>query len=264
MPNSYTMWPTQYRAEVRRILHGVPPSLRHQIRRTKSDVIKSRLFFLSIAHLPILEREQAFRRAVNPYSDFERLKSAICICIPKVAGNSVCEAVFQSQGLGHDKANRYHAKSQAEFEKSFKFCFVRNPWDRLVSTFHYLKHGGIGWHDKAYASQYLRDYDNFTDFMLAMDDEDKARQILRWTHFEPQYSYTAVRGEKVGMDFVGRLENLEADLKVVFDRLGMKPKDVPHKNKSPRGDYRHYYNKKSQDIARKLYREDIDLFDYSF
>ena len=53
----------------------------------------------------------------------------------------------------------------ATFQSYFKFTFVRNPYDRLVSAFHYLKQGGMNEKDKAFKEQELSSFENFGDFV---------------------------------------------------------------------------------------------------
>ena len=62
--------------------------------------------------------------------------------IPKTAGVAVCDGLFGNRGPGHmDVEIAKVVFGKWRFQSFFKFCFVRNPWDRLVSAFHYLRHG---------------------------------------------------------------------------------------------------------------------------
>ena len=39
---------------------------------------------------------------------------------------------------------------------------------------------------------------------------------------------------------------------------------LPHLNRSQRSDYRQYYDRRTQNLVKHLYREDIDQFSYGF
>ena len=66
----------------------------------------------------------------------------IFVHIPKCGGISVGRALFGTYYGNHMNALTY----QLIFDKStydayFKFTFVRNPWSRLFSAFHFLRNG---------------------------------------------------------------------------------------------------------------------------
>ncbi|WP_448570995.1 sulfotransferase family 2 domain-containing protein [Trichothermofontia sp.] len=87
--------------------------------------------------------------------------------IPKAAGISVAKSLFGSLGGGHVTAQRVVIIfSQHEFESYFKFTFVRNPWDRLLSAYNYIKAGGLLNVDRKWAVENIVPYKTFESFVL--------------------------------------------------------------------------------------------------
>src|SRR5258706_16293188 len=69
----------------------------------------------------------------------------IFVHIPKCAGNSVTKSLSQFGGFdcGHTNLKRFQIMfGPEEFNRYFKFAFVRNPYDRLFSAFLFMKKGG--------------------------------------------------------------------------------------------------------------------------
>jgi hypothetical protein len=68
------------------------------------------------------------------------------------------------------------------------------------------------------------------------------------------------------MDFIGRMEEYEADVKRVFSLLGIsKIGKIPKRNASgPKIDYRTLYDTRTRDMVGEFYSEDIRQFGYSF
>ena len=72
-------------------------------------------------------------------------------------------------------------------------------------------------------------------------------------------------GDLHDLDFIGRYENLENDVKYVTQVLGISVKKLPHRNKTIQTEYQQYYT--TTKIKRKvehLYWEDIQYFGYEF
>lgn len=225
--------------------------------------MRDRLFFASIAHRGVLERERLFRRKVDPYSDFEVETNTIYVHIPKAAGNSICRTIYQiNHGLGHDKARHYAGVDPRRFESSFKFSFVRNPYDRLVSAFHYLKGQPFGWNDAHFRDEYLSPYSTFEDFVLALDDDRCWELISRWTHFTPQIEFVCGEDRRVIVDFVGRFEQLDQDVMYVTEQLGLEASPLERVNVSKRGDWMDYYTERAQRIVMRRFRSDFEVFGY--
>ena len=69
-----------------------------------------------------------------------------------------------------------------------------------------------------------------------------------------------------GLNFVGRFENFTKDCSFIGERIGICPSLFKWKNKSKQGsyDYRDLYSQKQKEIVAKLYKEDIEVFDYEF
>ena len=102
-----------------------------------------------------------------PYQPKDDELQAIFFHVPKAAGTSLRRALYDSKSF-HIPAIRYRIADAERFSNYFKFCIVRNPWDRLLSAFRYLhrrvdsdpKHLDHRW-----ATATLGDVDGFATFL---------------------------------------------------------------------------------------------------
>ena len=137
------------------------------------------------------------------------------------------------------------------WERSFKFAFVRNPWDLVVSTFFYIR-ANEAWfesHEPDYARVACGGFQDFVRFypMIAGDT----------------LSMIADEAGEVIVDFVGRYERLEDDFAAVCRRLGISA-ELPHLNRSEHESYREYYDAATRSIVERHFARDIERFGYSF
>lgn len=93
-------------------------------------------------------------RGRGEYSHFADRSQCIFIHIPKTAGTSVALTLF-GHGSRHVPWFRYQQANPVKYRRYFKFAFVRNPWDRLVSSYFYLQKGGMSEADVRWAAENL-------------------------------------------------------------------------------------------------------------
>lgn len=202
---------------------------------------------------------------------FKSFRDSQCIFvhIPKCAGISVARSLFGNDAGGHLPIRAYLKNfSEQEFVNFFKFTIVRNPWDRLVSAYWYLKNGGMNQSDRMWAEQHLSFYKNFNEFVIEWVCTENIETGL---HFQPQYQFVALpkplpsRGVIIPFDFIGSFENLHHDFSYIQQQLGFEGQ-LRHENKTPKKykDFRSYYSDKTREIVANVYREDIALFGYDF
>lgn len=192
---------------------------------------------------------------------FQETKS-IFIHIPKAAGTSISRAIY-GMNVGHKKAIDYCNISTKEFNKYYRFSFVRNPWDRVVSAYNFAKQGGTEYvqpiPNSIYQSEVFSNFETFVTQWLP-----NANLHMEDVVFAPQYWYIYDSNAKLLVDFVGKIEYLEKDLKIIENRLKTNI-ELKRLNKSTRNiDYRNYYNEKTKAIVAKVYHKDIELFNYDF
>jgi hypothetical protein len=198
-------------------------------------------------------------RGRGEYSHFADDCRCIFIHIPKAAGTSVALTLF-GQGSRHVPWFEYQKANPWKFKRYFKFTFVRNPWDRLVSSYYFLRKGGLNDADARWADQNLAPYPDFGSFVRGWLNE---ANIQTWVHFLPQHHFICDADGKVMVDFVGRMENLDNDFAYVAERLGCDKKLA----KVNTGNDRHYsdqYDEETREIVRRVYAKDIELFGYAF
>lgn len=142
-----------------------------------------------------------------------------------------------------------------QWDKAFKFAYVRNPWGKVVSHYHYrvqTNQTGLGsgdieineWVERSYGIREPSLYDKPRFFM-------------------PQLDWISDKSGRLIVDHVGRYENLAQDFSELCHMLGIRRK-LPHIRQSPHGHYRNYYSADSKEIIRNWFLKDIEAFGYQF
>lgn len=135
------------------------------------------------------------------------------------------------------------------YDSMFKFAFVRNPWDRLVSYYHFVL--GKPGHNRYERVRRLGSFAAFVEWCCRERKPVDQRHMICDSH------------GKVIVDFVGRYETLDDDFRTVCRRLGLNVL-IPHLNRSGHRDYRDYYKPATRNLVAELYRGDIETFGYTF
>lgn len=217
--------------------------------------------------------------------------------IPKTAGQSIETMFLNDLGLNWDQRQalllrkklsgekgpirlahlkaieyvRYKYVSPEDFDDFFKFSFVRNPFSRVYSFYKFLG------------------YSQVCDFKIFVSNILTAKVLKKDFFFAPQTEYLFNDRKELVVDFVGRFENISEDILFVKNASNVKS-SLPRLNKSKvdrkRGlvralesldvllnlslnnkvhsDYHNAYDKSTIDIVRKVYKDDLDYFDYDF
>lgn len=179
----------------------------------------------------------------------------IFVHINKTGGSSI-ERALKLKEQNHLTAQyiRDHMGTTA-FNKKFKFAFVRNPFDKVVSQYEYrAKHDQTGIRTENVS---------FEDWVFESYEKRNMKYINNPTMFMPQYYWiTDYEGNEI-VDFVGRFENLQNDFNQVCKML-KRDVQLPHVRKTNRRPYQDYYNDETQRIIQKHYKVDLDYFNYQF
>jgi hypothetical protein len=183
------------------------------------------------------------------------------IHIPKNAGTSLINKLSLSPHGHYDW--RTHPKFNGPYHK---FTIVRNPWDRVVSSYEFAKMDKSYWHSKDNHTKHP-DYDLCNSLTFKECVKLLKESPERFTHpgWKNQYPYIVNDDYMVMVDSVLKMENLNEELTNLFKKLkiGVIP-NIPKSNTSTRGHYKDYYDKESISIVKEIYVKDITLFNYVF
>ncbi len=150
-------------------------------------------------------------------------------------------------------ADIHRVVTDAEMAEFFVLTLVRNPWDRLVSYYHWLQlqsfqHPAVG------LSKSLE----FTDFL-------RHEHVQSSISNAPYASYVTDGSGVERCNLFARIEHLQEDLAPFEAHLGFSLDQIERVNTSPREtDYRQYYGKGDADVVADICHDDIARFNYSF
>ena len=134
-----------------------------------------------------------------------------------------------------------------DFENYFKFAFVRNPWERICSSYFYIKK------DKNHPAHFE-----------TLETKDVNEFISREIYIEKsQTQYIFDNNDNQIVDFVGRYENLQNDFKKVLDLLKIDLR-LEKLNSGSYKNYKEILNQKSIEIINERYKKEIKIFKYIF
>ena len=196
---------------------------------------------------------------------------SIFIHIPRTAGTSI-EVAFQDKDQWNVNPRTKHliASTAKRLYKDywndyFKFSFVRNPWDRMISM---CKYGNS--HPREANRTYGCDINTGT---LNMDNyfkkfptqrEIDPRTLSADDNFGdtiPNSVYFNILNEKI--DFIGKFENLHSDIKFISDKLNtnivLQKKEI-----SRHRHYSFYYDEPTRKLVETTYAYDIKKLNYQF
>jgi len=168
----------------------------------------------------------------------------IFIHIPKNAGTSI-EEYFGNESVRiqpskHADIHEIKRKFKNSYNNYRKFTIIRNPYDKMVSWYFYLKRN-------------LGENYNIIEFNDWIEDPSK------FWHADDPISYLKPQHEWVDKTVeIVKFENINKELNVFFNE----EIDLPVTNKSKHDHYLEYYNRESLDIIYNRYKEDFEKFNY--
>lgn len=190
--------------------------------------------------------------------------------VPKSAGCSIRDAlrphaVLHWSPLLHQKdfcIQKYI--SENFYSNFFKIGFARNPWDRLVSCYHFFQQGDSHEWPKEDIREIkkMQEFNEFNEFVF--DFEDNQSWWMQKFHFLNQHTWTHSSEGKLCLDYLGKVETIEKDVELICDTIGVPYVKIKKLNKSKRYCYMDYYNEESKEIVSSVYKKDIELFEYEF
>jgi len=152
-----------------------------------------------------------------------------------------------SQNPPHATASELKANVGEQIWKQYyKFCFVRNPFDQVISDYH--------WRNKSTSSGYV----SFDDFLSDIEIENSnSKKVKNWE------IYTI--NSEVAVDFIGKFENLYEDFKLVTRTLGLGDVEIAHKKKGMY-DRNKIQSLNTLQVARieRIFSNEIATFNYHF
>ena len=192
---------------------------------------------------------RAFRLLTYTY-----LEGFVFIHINKTGGSSIEKAL--NIPFEHKTAlEKIEEIGPRRWNRKLSFTVVRNPWDKVVSHYHYrvkTNQTGLGqtpigfneWVKRAYGDQDPQYYDIPKMFM-------------------PQVQWIRDHSGNILVDEIIHFEDLENEFRQILDKLG-KNVELPHEKKTDRSHYHEYYDQAAIETIRAWFKEDIESFGYHY
>ena len=133
-----------------------------------------------------------------------------------------------------------------KWDSYYKFCFIRNPYDKMVSAWFHINRYNIPF------KNYFNLYERCND--------------VEFIHmFMPQVRNIINQKGKIDIQYIGKFENLENDFQTILKNIGIK-KIIhdPYKmmNKRDHKPYQEYYDQETLEIVNLFMKEDFEKLDY--
>jgi len=131
----------------------------------------------------------------------------------------------------------------------FKFAFVRNPYDRFVSTCYFINRTN------------LRMKQCPLDTMKSIIQKP---ELMKRVLFLPQYSFLCDNQENIMMDYIGRLEYFEKHCSTICQNINIKTFKIPRLNNYSIPKYHEIFDTELKELIGQFYSKDFKLFGYDF
>jgi len=186
----------------------------------------------------------------------------IFLHIPKNAGTSIIETL----GMSHGHTDLENMNSLKEKHPTAKtFVVVRNPWDRVVSVYKYLRMKKSFWHSRDGCTKFgitpdhikAQKCKDFKEFVHKIKNKDFKQAV----HLRPQTCWIP---KNILVDHVLYYEqNLNEQFKIKLN-VDIELKILNVSDKDNNKTYRDYYDEETKQIISDVYKSDIIQLGYAF
>lgn len=202
-----------------------------------------------VSYLPVIHNRRPDHNAICQTNKYNRV----------VTNNFKYDNSFFNKTIGlvvycktSEYLNRAMNMDKEKWNTYTKFCFIRNPYDRVLS----------GWN---HFETIFKRKSNFYNYLSQPDIKNKVSDIEYGHVFMNQKIQIQDEHGNCGVDLIGRFENLEEDFKLILSQLGfMKINHVEKKvnvsNKS--GNEKKAFEIKTIQKINELFDDDLSTFHY--
>ena len=204
----------------------------------------------------------------------------IFIHIPKCGGTSVEQALLKNEGIPEERILKWNLTEEEQQEyrmwykyggidvqhrkidqyktenekKYFTFTFVRNPWERFLSEYFYIKKV-----DGCDCEDFNKKYPTFKHFV-----KNNGIKCCYYAHDFPQIDFVFNSNHGKLTNFVGRCEDMQYDFDYVCGKLKIPKTKLPNRNPTKHKHYTEYYDDETRQIVAEKYAKDIKYFGYKY
>jgi len=176
------------------------------------------------------------------------------ILSPNIFNQKYMFGLIDRQYAQHFNYENMQKHSEEKLDDYFKFTFVRNTWDRLVSAYNYLYKN--------------KDFNSFVQGKCL----SLQKGILTQTdHFNTQMVFIKDKYDNVVPNFIGRFERLQEDYNRLMQQLNGSTRSMwgyqlPKINESKKDNrhYTEYYTDYTKDLVAETYSKEIEYFNFEF
>jgi hypothetical protein len=154
---------------------------------------------------------------------------------------------------------------EVEYNDLFKFSFVRNPFDWLVSLYEFIRNSPA---HELHEEVCRLDFEHFLYWNVKQLVEKRNTDTGQ---FHTQSAFVTDSNGYLMVDYIGRHENYEVDYNYIMTRLGIENEGIVPKinmisdTQKQHLHYRSYYTKPEMiKMVYEHYQQDFDNFGYQF
>lgn len=194
-----------------------------------------------------------------------RLDNLTFVHIPRSAGTSIGHWLKDNKGNSSYQEWYNHPRLQAMDPKGVSFTVVRNPWDRIVSLYHFSKNVKVQGYphiSNEWAQNYINQINGITEWpdfetWVVNLETFKMPEVFPFTMLTQQTHWAN------GLNIVLHYENLEQEFTKIQELVNCY-NPLQKENSSTHDNYKYLYTSKTKDLIYKWFKEDIDTWGYEF
>lgn len=211
-------------------------------------------------------RVRQFRVPYEKHTDYpflirrpDRERDLIFIHIPKTGGTSIRAALDFPEPQPEKRIRKHYVAAEIKrflpadiWDNAYKFAFVRNPWERLVSQYWYrIRQGATEAH-----------HDRLQGFRIWVMENIPPQSSI---NLEPQWLWVTDGQDGILVDRIFRFDKMQDEFERLRKEADLPEVELPHLNVNARKDnYRDYYDDALRIHVANYYQQDIEHFNFTY